>query len=94
MLCKDPHRRPSIKKILEREFLSNRISNLLSQTVAKHEFGRTFLERPTAPEPLPTVSPKESHPKGRELKHRSRAESSERRHRDRDTTPEESKTNA
>jgi NIMA (never in mitosis gene a)-related kinase len=42
MLQKDPHRRPSIKKLIEKEFLSNRISSLLSQTVAKHEFGRTF----------------------------------------------------
>lgn len=42
LLQKDPHRRPSIKRFLEKEFLSNRITNLLSQTVAKHEFGRTF----------------------------------------------------
>lgn len=42
MLQKDPHRRPSIKKFLEKDFLSSRISNLLSATVAKHEFGRTF----------------------------------------------------
>jgi NIMA (never in mitosis gene a)-related kinase len=42
MLEKDPHKRPSVKKILEKEFLSSRISQLLSQTVAKHEFGKVF----------------------------------------------------
>ena len=30
LLQKDPHRRPSIKRFLEKEFLSNRITNLLS----------------------------------------------------------------
>jgi hypothetical protein len=48
LLQKDPHRRPSIKKFLEKEYLSSRISALLSQTVAKHEFGRTF-ETPDPP---------------------------------------------
>ena len=38
MLKKDPKKRPSIRKILEKDFLSNRISKLLSRTVAKHEF--------------------------------------------------------
>ena len=42
MLEKDPKKRPSIKKILEKDFLSSRISQLLSQTVAKHEFGKVF----------------------------------------------------
>ena len=42
MLEKDAHKRPSVKKILEKEFLSSRISQLLSQTVAKHEFGKIF----------------------------------------------------
>lgn len=42
MLEKDPHKRPSIKKVLEKEFLSSRISQLLSQTVAKHEFGKVM----------------------------------------------------
>ena len=42
MLQKDAQRRPSIKKILEKEFLSSRISQLLSLTVAKHEFGNSF----------------------------------------------------
>jgi len=41
MLNRDPNLRPSIKKILEKDFLSIRISNLLSMTVAKHEFGNT-----------------------------------------------------
>lgn len=45
MLQKDPHKRPSIKRILEKDFLSSRISQLLSQTVAKHEFGKTFLSK-------------------------------------------------
>ena len=36
MLQKDPHRRPSVKKILEKEFLGSRISHLLSKTVANH----------------------------------------------------------
>jgi len=39
MLNRDPNLRPSIKKILEKDFLAIRISNLLSMTVAKHEFG-------------------------------------------------------
>eukprot|EP00358_Blepharisma_japonicum_P005070 CAMPEP_0202944944 /NCGR_PEP_ID=MMETSP1395-20130829/5881_1 /ASSEMBLY_ACC=CAM_ASM_000871 /TAXON_ID=5961 /ORGANISM="Blepharisma japonicum, Strain Stock R1072" /LENGTH=346 /DNA_ID=CAMNT_0049644391 /DNA_START=83 /DNA_END=1123 /DNA_ORIENTATION=- len=49
MLQKDPHKRPSIKRILEKEFLSSRISQLLSQTVAKHEFGKTFLAKNLPP---------------------------------------------
>ena len=48
MLQNDPHRRPSVKKILERDFLAARISQLLSQTVAKHEFGKAVL--PLEPE--------------------------------------------
>ncbi|OMJ92710.1 hypothetical protein SteCoe_4454 [Stentor coeruleus] len=46
MLQKDAHKRPSVKKILEKEFLASRISQLLSQTVAKHEFGSSFLSKP------------------------------------------------
>lgn len=49
MLQKDPHKRPSIKRILEKDFLSSRISQLLSQTVAKHEFGKTFLSKGLPP---------------------------------------------
>jgi len=45
MLNKNPANRPSLRKILEREFLSRRIQNLLSSTVAKDEFTRTFIER-------------------------------------------------
>lgn len=45
MLEKDPRKRPSVKKILEKEFLSSRISQLLSQTVAKHEFGKVFMSK-------------------------------------------------
>ena len=45
MLEKDAHKRPSVKKILEKEFLSSRISQLLSQTVAKHEFGKIFANK-------------------------------------------------
>lgn len=45
MLIKDPNKRPSIRKILEKDFLSVRISQLLSNTVAKHEFSNTFLQK-------------------------------------------------
>jgi NIMA (never in mitosis gene a)-related kinase len=34
LLIKDPHKRPSIKKILDKEFLSARISSLFAKTVA------------------------------------------------------------
>ena len=46
MLEKDARKRPSVKKILEKEFLSSRISQLLSQTVAKHEFGKVVFNKP------------------------------------------------
>jgi NIMA (never in mitosis gene a)-related kinase len=45
MLIKDPSKRPSIRKILEKDFLSARISQLLSNTIAKHEFSNTFLNK-------------------------------------------------
>jgi NIMA (never in mitosis gene a)-related kinase len=45
MLIKDPNKRPSIRKILEKDFLSARISQLLSNTIAKHEFSSTFLKK-------------------------------------------------
>jgi NIMA (never in mitosis gene a)-related kinase len=35
MLTKDPQKRPSIKKILDKEFLNSRISHLFSKTVAQ-----------------------------------------------------------
>ena len=38
MLIKDPARRPSMRKILEKDFLSRRISKLLTATIAKNEF--------------------------------------------------------
>jgi len=38
MLIKEPSKRPSIRAILEKDFLSERISQLLSNTIAKHEF--------------------------------------------------------
>lgn len=37
MLHRDPSKRPSIKKILEKEFLSDKITSLLSNTVKKHK---------------------------------------------------------
>jgi NIMA (never in mitosis gene a)-related kinase len=44
MLQRDPAKRPSAKKIMEKDFLNGRISYLLSQTVAKHELGKTAEE--------------------------------------------------
>lgn len=38
MLHRDPKKRPNVKKILEKDFLAERITSLLSNTVAKHEF--------------------------------------------------------
>jgi serine/threonine protein kinase len=49
MLIKDPARRPSIRKVVEKEFLASRISQLLSNTVAKHEFSDTFLKKHILP---------------------------------------------
>jgi NIMA (never in mitosis gene a)-related kinase len=37
MLIKDPAKRPSIKKILDKEFLKSRISELFTNTLQKHE---------------------------------------------------------
>ena len=74
MLQKDPHKRPSVKRILEKDFLASRISNLLSQTVAKHEFGKTFLSKqPLAPvenskEESKEKSPRDQNSKVEELK--------------------------
>jgi hypothetical protein len=45
MLIKDPARRPSMRKILEKDFLSRRISKLLTSTIAKNEFTSTFITR-------------------------------------------------
>ena len=43
MLIKEPGKRPSMRKILEKPFLSNRISNLLTMTIARNEFSNTFV---------------------------------------------------
>lgn len=45
MLIKDPARRPSMRKILEKEFLSKRINKLLSAAIAKTEFTSTFINK-------------------------------------------------
>lgn len=45
MLIKDPQKRPSMRKILEKDFLSRRISNLLTLTIARNEFSNTFVQR-------------------------------------------------
>ena len=45
MLIKDPARRPSMRKILEKDFLSRRISKLLTTTIAKNEFTSTFINK-------------------------------------------------
>lgn len=45
ILIKDPAKRPSMRKILEKEFLSKRISKLLTATIAKNEFSSTFINR-------------------------------------------------
>jgi NIMA (never in mitosis gene a)-related kinase len=49
MLIKDPVKRPSMRKILEREFLAKRISKLLTQTITKDEFTDTFVQRHLEP---------------------------------------------
>jgi len=45
MLTLDPNKRPSIKTILEKDFLAERISTLLSKTVARHEFGNSMKKK-------------------------------------------------
>ena len=45
MLTKDPAKRPSMRKILEKTFLAKRINKLLTSTIAKNEFSSTFIER-------------------------------------------------
>ena len=51
MLIKDPNKRPSMRKILEKEFLSKRISKLLTATIARNEFTSTFINRHLAIQP-------------------------------------------
>lgn len=50
MLIKDPAKRPSMRKILEKEFLSRRISKLLTTTIAKKEFSSTFVSKHLEPQ--------------------------------------------
>jgi len=38
MLIKDPAKRPSMRKVLEKEFIAKKISKLLTATIAKNEF--------------------------------------------------------
>lgn len=45
MLIKEPFKRPSIRQVLEKDFLQERITSLLSNTIAKHEFSNTFLSK-------------------------------------------------
>ncbi len=49
MLIKDPSKRPSMRKILEKEFLAKRISKLLTSTIAKNEFSSTFINKHMLP---------------------------------------------
>ena len=49
MLIKDPAKRPSIRKVVEKNFLASRISTLLSNTVTKTEFSETFLKKHLLP---------------------------------------------
>ena len=55
-----------MRKILEKEFLSRRISKLLTTTIAKNEFSSTFVSKHLAPHQnqqnsAKTVSGKEEH---------------------------------
>lgn len=50
MLIKDPSKRPSIKRILERDFLKSRIGSLLVSTLNRHE-----LQEMTDVKPLENV---------------------------------------
>jgi len=63
MLTRDPARRPSIKKILEKEFLASRISALVTNTIVKHELGNTLLKKVSPmPNPAdPALSSKEQY---------------------------------
>ncbi|CAD8068512.1 unnamed protein product [Paramecium sonneborni] len=47
MLIKDPSKRPSIKRILERDFLKQRIGNLLVSTLNRHELQELTDIKPT-----------------------------------------------
>ena len=45
MLTREPKNRPSIKKLLEKDFLAQRIGPLLTNTLAKHELGNTIIKK-------------------------------------------------
>ena len=49
MLIKDPTKRPSMSKILEKEFLARRISRLLTTMIAKAEFSEVFVKKHILP---------------------------------------------
>lgn len=49
MLIKDPAKRPSMRKILEKEFLSKRISKLLTRSIKDKEFTETWQKKHIAP---------------------------------------------
>ena len=64
MLIKEPGKRPSMRKILEKPFLSNRISNLLTMTIARNEFSNTFVTNhlnPVSSSQLPSQSQQQQH---------------------------------
>ena len=65
MLTKDPVKRPGMRKILEKEFLSRRISKLLTTTIAKNEFSITFINTHLAPHQSEAM-PEETPPAGKE----------------------------
>jgi NIMA (never in mitosis gene a)-related kinase len=45
MLIKDPSKRPSMRRVLEKEFLAKRISKLLTNAICQNEFSATFLNK-------------------------------------------------
>ena len=45
MLIKDPVKRPSIRRVLEKPFLAARITKLLTMSIAKNEFTNTFVAK-------------------------------------------------
>lgn len=45
MLNKDPKKRPSVKRILEKDFLAQRIANLIPMSIAMNELGETFVNK-------------------------------------------------
>lgn len=61
MLNKDPKKRPSVKRILEKDFLAERIQNLIPMSIVKHELGQTFINnhvnKPKEPQPQLTYEP-------------------------------------